>query len=249
MRRYWAVACLAVALGLGGAATGAEPAPKKGKATVVIRVPVGAEVTVQGDGMAVEAGECRFTTPNDLDPAAPGHGYDIKVTYSAGGKTYTDARKLRVYPNRTSDLDLTDLAAPDKKRRTFQYWCAVQASGDEWMTWANARTAADLAHAAKMMAAEFDALPVRGVDEDAVAVVADVCAAMTKLSKFVAENAGAGRAGEAFLRGLLGDPLGVAAEVAAEQKAVKGALEKAAAGAKKARKILTARYDLEFPEM
>lgn len=93
----------------------------------------------------------------------------------------------------------------------------------------------------------MDDLPARGVDEDAV--VADACAAMSKLAKFAEENAGDGRAGEAFLRGLLGDPLGVAAEVAAEQKAVKEALEKAAAGAKKARKVLTARYDLEFPEM
>jgi tetratricopeptide (TPR) repeat protein len=224
-----------------------------GKATVVVKVPDGAKVYLvpaedRVQEMAVNKTECRFTSRESLDPEKPGYFYTVRVKYSAEGRDFTETRKVRVFADKTTELDLSDIEAPSKKLRTYQYWCEVGVIGNEWMPKAKDVKPIEYAHALKQIASEMDGLPVRGVDEDAVSAMQDMSEVLGKMAKFIEENNGLGRGGEAFIRGMLGDPFGVAQEVAADQKALKDALEKATTKIKKTRSVLTARYDIEFPQ-
>lgn len=218
-------------------------------ATVVVKVPDGAKVYVKGDKdeteMIVNKTTCRFTS-GKLEPGKPGYFFIDRVKYSKGDQELAETRKVRVFAGNTTELDLSDIAVPSKKLRTYQHWCEVAIIGNEWMPKVKDPKPIEIARAMKQIASEIDGLPVRGVDEDAVAVSQDTSEVLGKIAKFIEENDGLGRGAEAFIRGIYGDPFGVAKEMAADQKALNEAIERVNAKRKKTRALLTARYDIEF---
>jgi hypothetical protein len=170
----------------------------------------------------------------------------VRVEYSNGEKKFTENKRLRVIPNTTTRIDYRDVAEPDKKRRTYDYWCEVDrilheaakgAKPDEYTaTW-------------KSMAKAVDELPCRGVDEEAIDCVQDLGNVLLKKAEFYEKDPRAARAPEAFIRGVLGDPLKVADEISAEEKAIDKQVEETLSKAKKLRAILSSRYDNEFPNL
>jgi hypothetical protein len=222
-------------------------------AKVVIKVPEGARVFVGGDKNQSEAPvkktECRFSSAIQLNPGEPDYYCTVRVKYTAGEKEYSETRKVRMFAGKTTELDLSDLASPSKKLRTYNYWCEVNVIANEWLPKSKDAKAIEFARAIKRIAIEIDDLPVRYVDEEAVRVIQDMAEHLGKMVQFFEENDGAGRVGEAVLRGFFGDPFGVAREVTAEQKSLSKDGERVRARLKKMRAILTARYNIEFPKL
>lgn len=224
------------------------------RAKVVLKVPDGARVYLKSaDGkeqeMPVEKSECRFNSANTLQRDKPGYHFTVRVTHTVDGRSYSETRKLRIFANTTTEADMSDLMSPSKKLRTFRYWCEVGTICNEWMPKGKDAKLADFARAFKQISAEIGDLSVRSVDEDAIGAAHDLSAVLTKMAKYATENDGIGRGGEAFLRGLFGDPLGVALEVAAEQRALKMSFDEVTAKLQRNRALLSSRYDLEFPKL
>jgi hypothetical protein len=141
-------------------------------------------------------------------------------------------------------VDYRDIVKPDKKKRTYEYWDEVYQTVHEGYLHVQNGTKEEVL---KDAASLIDKLPTRGVDEEAIDCVQDIAAALLKKAEFLETNGGAARAPEAFIRGMLGDPFGVAGEVSDEAKAVDRRFGEIRAKAKKTRAILSSRYDKEFP--
>jgi uncharacterized protein (TIGR03000 family) len=86
-------------------------------ATVVIKVPVDAKLTVNGQETVVPNGEQRFKTPT-LEPGRT-YSYDMTATVKRDGKDVTVTRKVLVKAGEESRADFSDLgvAATNQKPR------------------------------------------------------------------------------------------------------------------------------------
>ena len=218
-----------------------------GKANVVIKLPEGAKVLVQNQPMSVTGSECRFQSADRLDSSIPVYFYDVTAVLTVNGMKHAESRKIYIFPNETTESDFTDLLTPNKKLRTYEYWCALVKVEKAYSAFITDARGNDYVKALRQLASIFENASTRGVDEEAVGAFLESGECLSKLATFIERNNGIDAPLEAFIRGMLGDPLGVINEYNADQRAVKETIDRAHAKMTRMRAILTARYDIEFP--
>ena len=93
------VACATLA-GFALAQTGNRPA------TIVVRVPADATVTISGEKPRRRASSRRYATP-DLAPGT--YSYEIEVRWTAGGKEVKETRVVEFAAGQTATVDFTSV--------------------------------------------------------------------------------------------------------------------------------------------
>lgn len=145
-------------------------------------------------------------------------------------------------------LPVTESGLTSKKQRTFDYWYTLRAIllTNEPRKGTEPKLAAE---SYLRMAKSVDELPTLGVDEIAVDCALDVALTMTTYANAIKSIENADRLLESVVRGLFGDPLGVAKEMAAEQNDVSRRIQAMIEHLRRARARLTARYEMEFQKI
>jgi hypothetical protein len=144
----------------------------------------------------------------------------------------------------TSEVELTPEQL--KAQRTLEYW--YQITHPRGKDPGRAPTEPkQLASMFRQCAASIEALPTANVDLDAVRCGLRWKAWMYRTADFIETDSAAAVFGEAFLRGLAGDPFGKAIEVFQQDQAWELELKEAGQSLSDTRALLSARYDIEFP--
>jgi uncharacterized protein (TIGR03000 family) len=127
-RRTWPVLVAAVVL---AAWQRPAPAAEPAKATLVVRLPAGATLTV-GDAVTAQTGSERTFQSPPL-PAGQDFAYQLTAVWSENGKSRTVVRQARV---RAGERTVVDLTAPEEaskaegpKTRTFDFTYAATVTG------------------------------------------------------------------------------------------------------------------------
>jgi uncharacterized protein (TIGR03000 family) len=118
---------LAALLLLPAFAAGDDPVPAD-KALLVVRLPAGAALTIDGAATRQTGSERTFVTPSL--PAGKTFTYELNATWQEGGKAKTVSRKAEVTAGKRTVVDLTaaepaKTAAPAKRTFLFTYAGAV----------------------------------------------------------------------------------------------------------------------------
>ena len=89
-----------------------------------VKVPVGAKVFVQDQEFKVVAGVC---VVKGSQKQAPGEVrfFDLRVEFSDDAKQYKEFKRVRLFADKTTEVDYTDIVKPDKAKRTYAYWSEV----------------------------------------------------------------------------------------------------------------------------
>lgn len=145
--------------------------------------------------------------------------------------------KKTVPLEKTSDLI-------SKKRRTFDFWLAMRAIGYSISKELAIMKSEDAMNEIRRVSRELKDLPTVGIDFDAVQSLLQVAHTLDDMSLLIERG---DRFGEAFVRGLMGDPFGVAKEALSDSKDVDDKLRQASRMMEMVRAKLTDRYEIEFP--
>jgi hypothetical protein len=135
-----------------------------------------------------------------------------------------------------------------KKYRTFNYWYEVRMTLYSVSLPEKAEpkvAAAILEHLSK----SISDLPTVGVDLAAVECATDAARVFNSLAAVIRDENDGDRLLEAFVRGLAGDPFGVAMEQIEAQRQIKQQLSSCIQRFDRARVLLTDRYEIEFPSI
>ncbi|MBL8792789.1 MAG: hypothetical protein JNM56_02685 [Planctomycetia bacterium] len=212
---------------------------------VVIKGPSGGKIRIGDFELQPQGNLFKFTTRKELKPSVP-YYYMVIIEADIQGMVFSETRKLRLRAGGTVTVDFSDIDVPNKKQRTLEYWSEVRQILADVNPGKDAAPQ-DVARALRNGTRAIDDLPLRGVDPGAVSCIMDLVEAANSLARAIDNNSDRGV--EAFVRGFFGDPLGVAQEVAAEQRAIAIKIDKAVENCKRMRAVLTERYDVEFPQL
>jgi hypothetical protein len=139
-----------------------------GVGTLQVQVPEGGVVAIGTWKAPVAAGTTLINTPKELKP---GHAevYTVRVEYESGGKSYKEEGVFFLEPGAPVEWDCRDIVAPDKMARTARYVFACRdISRREYAKIGKDPTPEVEAKAMEAIGKRTDAMPIRGVDEDAV---------------------------------------------------------------------------------
>jgi hypothetical protein len=134
-----------------------------------------------------------------------------------------------------------------KKYRTFNYWYEVR----RIMKIASVPKTVDKNYATALeeTANSWAELPTVGVDLIAVECTQNLVRTFKQFAALIREGGDNGKMAEAFLRGMAGDPFGVANEQLQKRNAMGKQFTDCFAQCENARVLLTDRYEMEFPEL
>lgn len=227
------------------------PVPPLLKPVIQVKAPDGAQIIVRDRLFKTQNGTCDVVGIELPKPADPPFVH-IRVEFSADGKNYVESRRVRLREGgKLVELDYSDIVKPDKKKRTYAYWCEM---GEILELHAGGKGKdtphREMALAVRAIASDVSNLPTRGVDEEAVNCAHTLIEEYERLAKYLQKQSAIGFAGmlvESIIRGAAGDPAGTARELLDEEKAVLAGKDKLLTQLRKARTNLTAKYDIEFP--
>jgi hypothetical protein len=220
----------------------------KGILTLVITVPEGAIVRVRDKRVDIE-GTTRVLTYSVKEP---GIVYLVKVAieFTKDGEMFSETKNVRMYQGRVAKLDVSDIAMPNRKRRTISYWQEVNQIGQDWSKKLEEDKSIEVFYSIlQQLGTDIAELPTRGVDEDAINACHELAEAFENMANFAKTHTSNERLMEAFIIGYLGDPLSIANEVAAEEKAIKEKCDAARIKLRRTKALLSSRYDFEFPKL
>jgi uncharacterized protein (TIGR03000 family) len=100
---------------IGASASATLPAPVRetasaSRATVIVKAPADARVTVNGQPATLDSTEQRFTTPT-LEPGAV-YAYTFKAEVTRDGRPVSRTQRVQVEAGREVRVDFSELAAP-----------------------------------------------------------------------------------------------------------------------------------------
>ncbi len=150
--------------------------------------------------------------------------------------------------DRVGKIAIAPSGLASKKERTYNYWYEVRMILHSLVIRSDEKPE-EVAKKLDELSKSVSDIPIVGVDYAAAKCATDAARVFTSMATVIRSGNDPSKVVEAFIRGLAGDPLGVASEQIEAGRQIKQELSQCVTSFDEARILLTDRYEVEFPSI